>query len=103
MNSCFRTLTSRMSWEHRLPSLAWDALDILSQAAQTNHDQESATDGDDGYDFSTPDFTKTEAHAILVANEDFTDADAEYALDLLERRGHIYYVEERVYITPTDD
>ena len=89
-----------MSWERRLPSLAWDALDILSQAAQD--DQESANDGGDGYDFSTPDFTKAEAHTVLVANEEFTDADAEYALDLLYRRGHIYYVEEGVYITPTD-
>ena len=90
-----------MSWERRLPSLAWDALDILSQNAR--NDQESANDGDDGYDFSTPDFTKAEARATLVANEEFTDADAEYALDLLYRRGHIYYVEEEVYITPTDD
>lgn len=93
-----------MSWERQLPSLAWDALDILSQAAQNNHNQESATDGnEDGHDFSTPDFTKTEAHAVLIANEEFTEADAEYALDLLYRRGHIYYVDDEVYITPTDD
>ncbi|WP_160135388.1 hypothetical protein [Halococcus salsus] len=90
-----------MNWERRLPPLAEDALDILSQAAQD--DQENANDSDDGYDFSTPDFTKTEAQAVLVANEEFTEADAEYALDLLYRRGHIYYVKEEVYITPTDD
>ena len=92
-----------MSWERRLPSLAWDALEILSQAAQT--DQESANDNADeeGYDFSSPDFTKAEAHAALVASEEFAEADAEYALDLLYRRGHIYYVDDGVYITPTDD
>ena len=33
-------------------------------------------DGDNGYDFSKPDFTKEEAQAVLVANEEFTEADA---------------------------
>ena len=92
-----------MSWERRLPSLAQDALDILSEAAQDDEESASDGDGDNGYDFSKPDFTKDEAQAVLVANEEFTEADAEYALDLLYRRGHIYYVDEEVYITPTDD
>ena len=92
-------MLSSATWPDWLP-LARDALDILSQAAQENQDTESA---DDEYDFSEPDFTKEEAQAVLVANEEFTEADAEYALDLLYRRGHIYYVEEGVYITPTDD
>ena len=89
-----------MSWERRLPSLAWDALDILSQAAQDDQEDENA---EDEYDFSTPDFTKEGAQAVLVEDEAFTEGDATYTLDVLYRRGHIYYVDEEVYITPTDD
>jgi hypothetical protein len=40
---------------------------------------------------------------LLVDDDRFTETDAEYALDVLQNRGHIYYVDERVYITPTDD
>ena len=91
-----------MSWERRLPTLAQEALDILSEAAQEG--AKSASDGFcDEDDFSKPDFTKEEAKATLVANEEFADADAEYALELLECRAHIYYVDEGVYITLTDD
>ena len=89
-----------MSWERRLSPLAQDALDILSQAAQ---DDQASENADDEYDFSKADFTKEEAQAVLVADEAFTEADATYALDMLYRRGHIYYVNEEVYITPTDD
>ena len=92
-----------MSWERRLPTLAQDALDILTEAAQDDVDSTNDGYGNEEYDFSKPDFTKDEAQATLVANEEFTEDDAEYALDLLERRGHIYYVDEEVYITPTDD
>jgi hypothetical protein len=88
-----------MSWERRLSPLAQDALEILSDAAQDDQEGE----GDDEYDFSEADFTKEEAQAVLVADEEFTEADATYALDVLYRRGHIYYVDEEVYITPTDD
>ncbi|EMA41978.1 hypothetical protein C447_00270 [Halococcus hamelinensis 100A6] len=55
------------------------------------------------YEFSEADFTKEEAKAVLVADEAFTEADATYVLDVLYRRGHVYYVDEEVYITPTDD
>ena len=89
-----------MSWERRLSPLAQDALDILSEAAQDDRDDENA---EDEYDFSEADFTKEEAQAVLVADEEFTEADATYALDVLYRRGHIYYVDEEVYITPPDD
>ncbi|RJT07510.1 hypothetical protein [Halococcus sp. IIIV-5B] len=89
-----------MSWERRLSPLAQDALDILSEAAQDNQEGE---DADNEYDFSEADFTTEEAQAALVADEAFTEADATYALDVLYRRGHIYYVNEEVYITPTDD
>jgi hypothetical protein len=41
--------------------------------------------------------------AVLVADDQFTEGDAAYALDMLESRGHIYYVDDRVCITPTDD
>ena len=89
-----------MSWERRLSPLAQDALDILSEAAQ---DDQESEDADNEYDFSEADFTKEEAQTLLVADEAFTEADATYALDVLYRRGHIYYVDEDVYITPTDD
>ena len=89
-----------MSWERRLSPLAKDALDILSEAAQDDQTSENA---DDEYDFSEADFTKEEAHAALLEDDEFTEADATYALDVLYRHGHIYYVDEEVYITPTDD
>ena len=46
---------------------------------------------------------KDEAKAKLVADDRFPETDAEYALDLLQNRGYIYYVGEQVYITSTDD
>ena len=76
-----------MNWERRLPPVAEDALDLLNEAFG---------DADDG-------FPKDEAKAVLVADERFTDGDAEYALDVLQSRGYIYCVDEQVYITPTDD
>ena len=89
-----------MSWERRLSPLAQEALEILSEAAQ---DDQAGENGEDEYDFSKADFTKEGAQAILVEDEAFTEGDATYALDVLYRRGHIYYVNEEVYITPTDD
>ena len=76
-----------MNWERRLPPVAEDALDVLN---------ETFGDTDDGY-------PKDEAKAVLVADEQFTEGDAEYALEVLQSRGHIYCVDEQVYITPTDD
>lgn len=46
---------------------------------------------------------KEEAKAVLVADDRFTESDAAYALDILQSRGHIYYVDEQVYITPSDE
>ena len=91
-----------MNWERRLPPLAEDALDILSAAAkdETKSDDEEAAAKDER---SKADFTKSEATAVLVADEDFTEGDATYALEVLFQRGHIYYVDDEVYITPTDD
>jgi hypothetical protein len=76
-----------MNWERRLPPVAEDALDVL---------HETVSDADNG-------LPQDEAKAVLVADDRFTDGDAEYALDVLQNRGYIYYVNEQVYITPTDD
>jgi hypothetical protein len=78
---------SRMNGPRRIPPFAEDALEVL---------WETASDGDEG-------LSKDGASTVLVADERFTDADAEYALDVLQSRGYIYYVDEQVYITPTDD
>lgn len=76
-----------MNGGRRLPPVAEDALDVLN-----------ATVGEDDDGLS-----KDEAKAVLVADDRFTEGDAEYALDILQNRGYIYYVDEQVYITPTDD
>ncbi len=77
-----------MNWERRLPPVAEDALDVL---------RDTVGDGDD--DTGLP---KDEAKSVLVADDGFTEDDAEYALDVLQNRGHIYYVNEHVRITPTE-
>jgi hypothetical protein len=79
-----------MDRERRIPPFAEDALDVLNEAV------EDADDGDGG-------LPKDEAKAVLADNDSFTETDAEYALNVLQNRGHIYYVDEQVYITPTDD
>jgi hypothetical protein len=75
-----------MNWERRFPPVAEDALDVLHE-----------TVGDDDG------LPQDEANAALVADDRFTEGDAEYALDVLQNRGYIYYVDKQVYITPTDD
>lgn len=77
-----------MSWERRIPPFAEDALFVLDEVIVRADDR------------SVP---KADAEAILAADDRFTDADAEYALNVLQSRGHIYCVDERVYITPTDE
>ena len=77
-----------MNSERRIPPFAEDALFVLTEVISRAGDE------------SLP---KADAEAILAADDRFTDADAEYALDVLQSRGHIYYVNERVYITPTDE
>lgn len=80
-----------MNWERRIPPFAEDALDVLNEVVE---------DRDDGDDDGLP---IDDAKALLADDERFTEADAESALDALQSRGHVYYVDERVYITPTDD
>lgn len=77
----------RINGPRRIPPFAEDALAVL---------RETVGDGDDS-------LSNDEAITVLVADERFTDGDAEYALDVLQSRGYIYYVDEQVYITPTDD
>lgn len=73
-----------MDRERRIPPFAEDALDVLREAAEDTDD----------------DLLKNEAEALLADDERFTET--EYALDLLQNRGHIYYVNDHVRITPTD-
>ncbi|MGN8219748.1 hypothetical protein ACTG0T_15635 (plasmid) [Halococcus morrhuae DSM 1307] len=47
--------------------------------------------------------TKDEALEVIQADEHFGEADAQAALTELESCGHIYYVDETVRITPTDE
>ena len=76
-----------MNWERRIPPFAEDALFVLNEVIGRADDE------------SLP---KDEVETILVDDDRYTETDAEHALDVLQSRGHIYYVNERVYITPTD-
>lgn len=76
-----------MTGPRRIPPFAEDALAVL---------QETVGDDDEG-------LLNDEATAVLIADERFTEADAEHALDVLQSRGYIYYVDEQVYVTPTED
>ena len=76
-----------MDRERRIPPFAEDALAVLNEAVGN---------ADDG-------LSKDDAKVLLADDDRFTETDAEYALDVLQNRGHIYYVDERVYITPTDN
>jgi hypothetical protein len=77
-----------MNWERRIPPFAEDALFVLDEVIGRTDDE------------SLP---KDDVEAIRADDDRFTDADAEYALTVLQSRGHIYYVDEQVYVTPTDD
>lgn len=90
-----------MAWERRLPPLAEDALDILSAAADGEADPNDEDAGEESA--SNADFTEETAIATLVESEAFAESDAAEALDLLDRRGYIYFVDGGIYITPTDD
>jgi hypothetical protein len=72
----------------RIPPFAEDALEVLGEAVRE-------TDAGDG-------LPKDEAEALLADDDRFTETDAKHALDVLQNRGHIYYVDDRVRITPTD-
>ena len=80
-------VVDRMNKERRIPPVAEDALELL---------RESVADDGSG-------LAKDEATGVLVADERFTEGDAEYVLDVLQSRGYIYSVDEQVRITPTDD
>ena len=79
-----------MNWERRIPPFAEDALEVLREAVEESGGENES-------------LAKDDARSVLVDDDRFTEGDAEYALDVLQSRGHIYYVDERVYITPTDD
>ena len=76
-----------MDRERRIPPFAEDTLTVLTDAAG-------------GVGEELP---KDEAIGVVTDDERFDRADAEAALEILQRRGYIYYVEEHVRITPTDD
>ena len=80
-----------MNSERRIPLLAEDALFVLDEVIGRADDNGDAS------------LSKTDAKAVLAEDDRFTEPDAEYALDVLQSRGHIYYVDERIYITPTED
>ena len=75
-----------MDEERRVPSFAIEALDAL---------REPVTASDGGLPIA-------EATELLADDERVTEADAEYALDVLQNRGYIYYVDDRVRITPDE-
>ena len=79
-----------MNWERWIPPFAEDALEVLCEAVEKGGDEDDS-------------LSKCDAKSLPFADDQFTEGDAEYALDMLQSRGHIYYVDERVYITPTDD
>ena len=76
-----------MDQERRIPPFAEDTLTVLTDAAG-------------GVGEELP---KDEAIGVVTDDERFDRADAEAALEILQSRGYIYYVEEYVRITPTDD
>ena len=76
-----------MDEERRVPPFAIEALDALREPV-------AASDGG---------LPIEEATEILAADERFTEADAEDALEALQNRGYIYYVDGRVRITPDDE
>jgi hypothetical protein len=80
-----------MDRERRIPPFPEDALVVLNETVGTI-DVDSA----DG-------FPKSDAKALLADDDRFTETDPEYALDVLQNRGYLYYVDDRVQITPTND
>lgn len=76
-----------MNSEYRLPPVAEDALEVLNEHLPERSETE---------------LSKDEAETVLVADNRVPDAEVEYALEKLQSRGHIYYVDGQVRITPTD-
>ena len=76
-----------MDEQRRVPPFAIEALDAL---------REPVAASDSGLPIE-------EATEVLAADERFTEADAEDALEALQNRGYIYCVDQRVRITPDDE
>ncbi|WP_049998843.1 hypothetical protein [Halococcus sediminicola] len=76
-----------MDEERRIPPFAEDTLALLTEAAGGTGEE----------------LPRDEAVDAITDVEHFTEADAEDALAQLESRGYIYFVEEQVRITPTDE
>jgi hypothetical protein len=76
-----------MDEERRIPPFAEDALALLTDAAGGTGEE----------------LPQDEAIGVIAADEQLGEADAEAALTELESRGHIYFVDEAVRITPTDE
>ena len=71
----------------RIPPFAEDVLALLTETAGGTGEE----------------LPRDEAIEVITDDERFDKADAEAALDSLQNRGYVYYVEEDVRITPTDD
>ena len=76
-----------MDDERRVPPFAIEVLDELRELV-------AASDGG---------LPIEEAMEVPAADERFTEADTEYALDILQNRGYLYYVGDCVRITPDDE
>ena len=76
-----------MDEQRRVPPFAIEALDALREPVAVS---------DSGLPIE-------EATEILAADERFTEPDAEDALESLQSRGYIYYVDDRIRITPEDE
>ena len=70
----------------RIPPFAEDVLALLTETAG-------------GTGEGLP---RDEAIGVITDDERFDEADAEAALESLQNRGYVYYVDNDVYITPTD-
>lgn len=75
-----------MNRERRIPPFAEDTLVLLT----------------DAIDETGEGLPRETAINVITTDERFDTVDAEEALDLLQSRGYIYYVDEYVRITPTD-
>ena len=78
-----------MDRERRLPPFAEDALTVLTEAIGDADESDS--------------LTKDDAKALLAEDDRYTESDAAHALDMLDNRGRIYYVNDQVRITPPDE
>ena len=76
-----------MDDERRVPPFAIEVLDALREPVAASDDW----------------LPIEEATEVLLDDERFTETDVEYALDVLQNRGYIYYVDNRVRITPDDE